>query len=156
MLKLTVGTSRKIGQPNYGSLGASCAIECELDGRLLEEEDLAAVHRQARTAYAACAKAVHDELLRQRQEQGNDRSARRGSNGAPGRTPSGVNGPGRGRPATPAQARAIRRLAGKTGFDLGALLAEEFDVSAVEDLTVVQASHLIGDLQGAADRRQRG
>jgi hypothetical protein len=34
MLKLSVSTSKKIGLPDYGSLGASCGVELELDPRL--------------------------------------------------------------------------------------------------------------------------
>jgi hypothetical protein len=35
-LKLNVSLSKKIGLPDYGSLGASCHVEVELDGSLLE------------------------------------------------------------------------------------------------------------------------
>jgi hypothetical protein len=34
-LKLNVGLAKKVGQPNYSSLCASCAVECELDAMLL-------------------------------------------------------------------------------------------------------------------------
>ena len=34
-LKLNVGVSRKLGLPNYGSVGASCNLELELDATLL-------------------------------------------------------------------------------------------------------------------------
>ena len=30
-LKLNVGVSRKVGLPDYGSVGASCNVEVELD-----------------------------------------------------------------------------------------------------------------------------
>jgi hypothetical protein len=30
-LRLHVGLTKKIGQPDYGSLGASCSVEVELD-----------------------------------------------------------------------------------------------------------------------------
>ncbi len=37
-LKLNVGLSKKIGQPDYGSLGASCHVEVELDGGLISRD----------------------------------------------------------------------------------------------------------------------
>jgi hypothetical protein len=33
-MKLNVGLCRKVGQPDYGSLGASCNVEVELSGSL--------------------------------------------------------------------------------------------------------------------------
>jgi hypothetical protein len=59
-LKLNVGISRKVGQPNYGSLGAQCNMEVELDGSILNDPD--ALRRQIAEAYSACSSAVHDEL----------------------------------------------------------------------------------------------
>ena len=34
-LKLTVGLSKKVGLPNYGSLGATCGLEVELPNQVL-------------------------------------------------------------------------------------------------------------------------
>ncbi len=31
-IKVNVGLAKKIGQPDYGSLGATCNVEFELDG----------------------------------------------------------------------------------------------------------------------------
>ena len=62
-MKLNVGVSRKIGLPDYGSVGASCNLEMELDAGLLEK-DLDGFHAQIRGAYVAAHQAVHDELAR--------------------------------------------------------------------------------------------
>ena len=62
-LKLCVGTSQKVGQPDFGSLGASCEVEIELSPSLLQD-DLDTFHRHVRTAYVACRQAVSDELAR--------------------------------------------------------------------------------------------
>ena len=67
-LKLNVGLSKKIGQPDFGSLGASCHVEVELESSLLQT-DLDAFQERAQRAFAACCQAVNDELARHR---GND------------------------------------------------------------------------------------
>ena len=34
-LRLQVGLQQKVGRPDYGSLGAACQVELELDSQLL-------------------------------------------------------------------------------------------------------------------------
>jgi hypothetical protein len=62
-LKLHAGVSKKMGLPNYGSLGASCHVEVDLDGSVLGE-DLETFHQHVRDTFVACRQAVNDELAR--------------------------------------------------------------------------------------------
>lgn len=62
-LTLHVGLSKKAGLPNYGSIGASCQVEVELENSLLHQ-DLDTFQQHVRKAYVACAQAVNDELAR--------------------------------------------------------------------------------------------
>lgn len=61
-LTVNVGFSQKLGQPDYGSIGASCNVECELDGILLGNPD--EFQSKVRDLYVACAQAVDEELQR--------------------------------------------------------------------------------------------
>ena len=62
-LKLSVGLSKKVGQPAYGSLGASCHVEVDLETALVFE-DLDGFQQRVRQVYVACNQAVNDELAR--------------------------------------------------------------------------------------------
>ena len=62
-LRLNLGLSKKLGLPDYGSLGASCNVEIELEASLLQT-DPEAFQRHARNAYDACRRAVQEELAR--------------------------------------------------------------------------------------------
>ena len=102
-LRVTAAINKKIGLPNYSSLGASCGVEFELDSMLLREDPTQLLH-QVRAAHAACAKAVNDELRRQRdgdhcrrQEAGHGErpgANRRGVAGQPPTTRPPSNGNG--------------------------------------------------------------
>ena len=66
-MKSVVNINRKIGQPNFGSYGASCSFELELDQVLLESpERQAELQARLRIAYAAACESVEAEINRQR------------------------------------------------------------------------------------------
>ena len=89
-LKLSVGLSRKIGQPDYGSLQSSCFVEFELDSGVLHQNP-EAFHQEVQNAYGACSKAVHDELARQQSIAETTPSHQQPQNGQP-RNGWGSNG----------------------------------------------------------------
>ena len=63
-VKVNVGLTKKVGLPQYGSAGASCHLEFELDtGQILENPD--SFQRHLQHAYGACRQAVQEELSRQ-------------------------------------------------------------------------------------------
>jgi hypothetical protein len=156
-VKLSVGLSKKIGQPDFGSLGASCCVEFEID-RSLIEHDLAAFHEKVRGAFTACQRSVEDQLASQQSNHNSAPSNGHNGNGHPTNGNSGGNGNGRGnghrghaRPATASQARAIRAIAGRQRVDLHQLLGDRFSVSRPEDLSISDASSLIDELKGPVE-----
>jgi hypothetical protein len=161
-MKLNVGVSRKVGMPDYGSVGASCNLEMELDASLLDK-DLDGFHARIRGAYVAAHQAVHDELARlqvpvdtssERPSQKPSRTlvrngyARENGNGSSART-QGDRSRVR-KPATPNQVKAILAIARRQNTDLGRMLQQEYGVERPEDLTIGQASDLIDLLKAPA------
>jgi hypothetical protein len=156
-LTLNVGVSRKIGQPDYGSLGANCHVEVELDTALLRE-DLDAFHRHVRNAFLQCRQAVDDELTQAQQGESSNGHRNGHHNGTNGNVSNG-NGSRRtsGRQATASQCRAIRAIADRQRLDLTAELHNRFGVEHPEDLGISQASELIDAIKpktnGSGGRR---
>jgi hypothetical protein len=93
-MTLNVGLSKKLGQPDYGSLGASCSVTVELDATLLRD-DLDAFHEQTRKAFVACRQAVHDELARHPSGESSGHCDTPTSRAASGPNGNGSNGNGR-------------------------------------------------------------
>ena len=69
-IKLNVGTSKKIGLPDYGSAGSQCNLEVELDSSALDHPE--EFHRRVQEAYTACRCAVEDELGNHRNKANRD------------------------------------------------------------------------------------
>lgn len=150
-LKLNVSVSKKIGQPDFGSLGASCAVEIELPCNIID--DLEAFHRQARNVYVAATQAVNDELVRHQQPVGAASSNGHAASNGNGNGHHDDNGRRRtnGRKATASQIRAIHAILNRQGLDLVETLRDHFGVTMAEDLSIGQASELIDELKGATN-----
>ena len=161
-LTLNVGVSKKIGQPDYGSLGASCHVEVELDaGLLCGDSEL--LQQRVRQAYAACGQAVNDELARHQHgptqvnstpgsrsngHAGNTNGANANGGSSNGR-PARRDGP---RPATVSQVRALNAIAERQQFDLAKFLADRFQVQTADQLSIREASDLIDELKSGTGR----
>lgn len=172
-LKLNVGLSKKIGLPNYGSLGASCHLEIELDAQLFAR-DRNEFDQQVQQAFDACSHAVQEELVRHLSSpepattgdavhtdasHGNreiDDQINSSTNGAPngganGRSPIGETRRRR-RQATGSQVRAIFAIAHRQDVDLAEALRNRFGVEHPSELDVSDASRLIDELQTLSAR----
>lgn len=152
-LTLNVGLSKKVGLPDYGSLGVSCNVEVELDATLLLH-DLDGFQQKVKQVYLACHQAVQEELHRQQQA---------GSTSCNSHSPTNGNGlPANGgrtqgqprdqtRRATASQVRAIEAIARRQQMDLASLLRQRFGTDKTAELSITEASSLIDELKEAAN-----
>lgn len=153
-IKLSIGLSKKVGLPDYGSLGASCTVEVELEASLLQS-DLEGFHGHVRRAYAACAQAVNNELHRNLANAGqthvNESNGTRERDRSPsgnGSSDSATNGANRlARKATQSQIRALIAMADRRGLHLDRLASDRFHVQRAADLALADASQLIDELK---------
>jgi hypothetical protein len=56
----SIGLSKKVGLPDYGSLGASCNLEVELDASIVQDPE--SFQEKIRRLYALASQAVVDQL----------------------------------------------------------------------------------------------
>lgn len=159
-IKLNVGLSKKVGQPDYGSLGASCHVELELSSELLTQ-DLDGFHKHVRNAFVACRQAVQDELTRHaaKAESTTHRPLHNGhavANGSTNGTSQrrSCNQPtarrDKTRPATASQVRALGAIADRQRLDLVELLKQRFHIQTAAELSITEASQLIDELKSSA------
>ena len=154
-MKITAGVGRKIGQPEFSSISASCHVEFEADQSLLNDQS--GFQQRVRAAFTACRDAVAEELARhQALASSND------ANGSQGRadTPTGSAAAprtGNGRPngnghrISEKQLTFIRQLAGSIkGLGvrrLDAIANKMFGGKALADLSSLDGSSLIDTLK---------
>ena len=123
-LRLSAGVSKKVGLPNYGSLGASCHLELELDAGILER-DPRALRQQIQRVHAICAGTVQEELDRNRndsrpkdaetgeKEPSTESRKKNGPTGRSVRLDGNGERPNNGHPASERQINFLRVLAGQ-------------------------------------------
>ena len=151
-LKLNVGASRKVGDNNYGSRGASVHLEVELDSSLINYPDK--LQERIRHLFNQVHVSLTEELGRSGNVNGqaptNHASQPTGpadplNGGAP------QNGKQNGSPrlATPAQIKALYGISKRQGMDLHEVLRERCGLERPEDLSLKQASALIDSFKSS-------
>lgn len=148
-MKLNVGLSRKVGEPNYGSRGASVNLELELDNSLVEQPER--LRERIRQLYQLAKASVDEELNASSQEPANGASNghsfdRYRTNGNGTNNGHAANGHGP-RQATSSQVKAIHAIAGRNRIDVGRLVQDRFNVQRPDDLSISDASTLIDELK---------
>ena len=138
MLKINIGHSRKIGEPNYGSRGASVHFEVEVDHGLVEQPQ--ALRQKIRELFVQAQAAVREELHGP-ETNGTQRPA---TNGHQRPATNGHQRPQR--MATSSQVRAIHAIANRQRTNLSELL-QELGIGRLEELSIGSASELIDRLK---------
>jgi hypothetical protein len=159
-MKVNVGLTKKIGLRDYGSLGATCAVEFESDHGLLD--DLDGFHQRVKNVFAACRQAVNDELARQQSAVAPSSGTSNGQTNAEAavqpvstanakpQNGSGDNRTGNGHLASEKQVTYLRQLAKQVeGLGVRRLetLAQKLFNKPMAALTSFDASSLIDTLK---------
>lgn len=149
-LRLNVGASKKLGEPNYGSRGASVNLELELDSALVNDTDK--LKERIRQLFDLVRSSLAEEL------NGN---SGQGSSSEHPTTQDQRSSPNPGpreqrssdvRPATASQVKAIYAIARSQKIDLGKFLMERFQVRRADDLCLKEASQAIDELKRNGSR----
>ena len=157
MLKLNVGLSRKVGEANYGSRGASVHLELEVESMIVGEPDR--LREKIRQLFLMAKTSVDEELngIDNSTNGGNDQQVRDANQSSGnGHSNGNANGNGHGhRSATQSQVRAIHAIARRQSVDLAVLLRERFGSQRPEDLSIGDASTLIDELKSVTSGEGR-
>ena len=150
MLKLNAGISRKVGEPEYGSRGASVHLELEVESNLISDPN--GLLDRIRKLFAMARDAVDQELAQGGQRVADQRATPGTSNGRLNGT--GSRGGGQGRTATASQLRAIRSIGERLNADPDRLAQDAFGVG-LDALSLRQASQLIDQLKAQTNGNGR-
>jgi hypothetical protein len=146
-LKVNVGLTRKVGESNYGSRGASVNLDLELDGSLVNEP--AKLKEKIAQAFSLVRTSLDAELNGHANGNGNGHAPTNGK--ANGTSSPPAKAAPKPRPATQSQIKAIYRIAEQRGHDLGHILHDQFQASKPEELTIAQASAVIDHLKSLSE-----
>ena len=148
MLKLNVGYSRKVGEADFGSRGASVNVEVELDAGVIREPDR--LRGQIEHLFEVAETSVNEELNSPQATVSRSPNNGTNGNGQNGHRNGVTNGSSNGssRLATQSQVRAIHAIANRQRVDLSNLLQNRFRVARPDDLSIRDASHMIDELKG--------
>jgi hypothetical protein len=148
-LKIQLGVSKKVGLPDYGSLGASCSMEVELDQSFDPDED-GSLQQQIKQVYRACRQAVEEELAAYAKPAAAGHSTDHHGAEAPlDQTANGRNG-SNGHRASQKQLDYIQQLAGQIrglGSRRLEALAAKMHSKPISELSSLEASGLIDVLK---------
>lgn len=144
-LKVNVGLTKKIGESNYGSRGASVNVEMELESALASEPGK--LQERIRQLFGIVRSSLAEEL------NGHGNGTATNGNGTAPQAPAHTNGnaaprrEGTPRPATQSQIKALHAIAKSQGTDLGKVLREQYHLRRPDDLSIREASALIDQLK---------
>ena len=160
-LKLNVGLSRKIGEANYGSRGASVNLELELDSAIVGEPER--LQDRIRQMFQLAKQSIDEELhiavdSPSASPPKSNTNANNSDNNRHSQSRSSTNGNGHSRgsrpsntpPATASQVRALHAIANRQSLNLENVVHDRFGVGNPTALTIAQASELIDELNGNA------
>ena len=134
MIRLNCGVSRKVGQPDYGSRGATVNVELEFESSAAQDTNM--LQDRIRKLFTIARDAVAEELGLSTQTD----------SPAAGQPPV-TNGNGNSvRPASEAQIRAINAICSRLGLDPHAEAHRRLG-HGIQDLTLPEASSLIDQLK---------
>ena len=141
-VKLNIGLSRKVGEANFGSRGASVNLEVELDSGIISDQQR--FQERVRALYAQARKSINAELdlpgetpvIEQPVPQRNGHASAHNGNG------NGSGSRQEGGSATQSQVRAIFAIARRNRIDPKNLVLERFGLDRPEDLSIRDASSL--------------
>lgn len=148
-VQVNIGLNRKVGEPNYGSRGASVHLQVELDSAVVDEPDR--LRTQIHRLFALARRSLEEEL------HGSSGTGQTSTDHSPRLDPNALGNstdvshaqtdstrPRRPikRLATLNQIRALNTIATRQQIDLPAML-KTYGVRYINDLSIGDASQLI-------------